>query len=233
MPSNGKAVAVATLFFVLLVETACSLLGNSAPTPWPTRDGPVIYSQDFEDPNVEFFSSYSDSMEAGPADGGYRLLLREAYYASDLPLILNERAFFPDDLIIEVDAAKKGGPKDSALMIVCRENENPDGSMERVEFEIFEDGTASAISYKGAEAENSAFDEVQKFGAPFHTGRAANRVHIECVGSEAVLYVNGARTLQIQTSILTGGVVHLGAATNKEGGAEYVYDNLVVKEVAP
>jgi hypothetical protein len=236
MKSFKQSLKMIPIVFLASTGLACSTLtpmfGPSAtptpaPTPRPMRDGTMIYSQDFENPNVEFFSSYTDSMEAGPVDGGYRVFIREPNWASDLPLIYNETTVFSNNIIIEVDATKQGGPKDSSLMVVCRE----DGTS-KIVFEIWEDGRAHIVIYKNFKIENSVFDYLTELGVPFHSGLATNRLHIECVGTDAALYVNGSLSLYMQTDVFAWGVVHLGAATYKEGGAEYIYDNLVVKKPA-
>jgi hypothetical protein len=196
-------------------------------TERPPREGKPIYSQDFNSPDPELWSSDTESLFVGQADGGYRVFVGGAYQMIDLPLFHDELGFFPDNLIINVDVTKRAGPKDSAFSIICRESGTY--GVNDIGVEIWEDGAARIQIFRNSEIESDTNDNLIGLGIPFHTGYAANRIHLECIGVDVFLYVNGRFAMHAQTKVMQSGIVHLAASTYAKGGADYLYDNLLVE----
>ncbi len=212
----------AFLLFVLVLALAAMACQLSLPVvstaaPVAALSGETLFFDDFTDPATGWdrFSSAEGTMDY---DGsGYRFLVNalQANFWST-----SGKSF--QDVRMEVDVAKLGGPDENRIGLLCRFVED-----NYYFFMISSDGYYTIGKYIGGNAIQLAQSEMQ-FNAAIHTGLAVNHLRADCIGDTITLYINGSPVAQARDSDLTQGDVGLLAGTFDQPGVDVIFDNFVV-----
>lgn len=180
----------------------------------------VLFEDDFSDPNSGW-NTWSDS--DGTIEytaGGLRLYV----IAANMDIWSRANQTFPADVRIEVDAAKIGGPDDNDFGVVCRYQ---DGSNFYFAL-ISSDGYQGIGRMQNDDRTLLSADSLLPADA-IRQGEATNHIRFDCVGSDFALYVNDILVSTASDSTFTtGGDVALLAGTFSIGGADILFQNLVV-----
>ncbi len=159
------------------------------------------------------------------ADNHYRITVEKA----DAELIAEAGQTFQDDVRIEVDARKVGGPDVNYLGVICR-YQDPDNYYL---FLITTDG------YSGIVMRQNGTLRMISPGVEFlkmkgiNLGEKTNHLRVDCVGETLALYANGTQVSLAFDHTFVGGDVGLMARSSRfEGGTDIEFDNFAVYDPA-
>lgn len=180
----------------------------------------VGFSEDFDAPG-NWHTSSDPEVEIAYADGGLSI---EIKVIDRVAWSLAGRKF--RNGIVSVEATPVGGPDDNAYGLVVRHVD--DRSFYR--FEISGDG------YYAVQAPQGDFGWeylVAWTESPtIHTGRATNRLQVECQGSTMIFSANGVELTRVEDGRYREGDVGVIAGTfYVEAGTHILFDNFRVEPV--
>ena len=233
---------------LVLAALACSfspnlspILSTSTPLPTDTRvptytfyptytsipptiapsDQNILFQDDFSDVNSGWDRISNERMSTDYATGGYRInVIKEQWSAWS-----NPNQGFQNDVRIEVDATKIGGPDDNYLGLQCRYQDVDNYYY----FDISSDGYAGIGIVKAGKAVIiSPSSAKMTSDSSVHQGAATNHIRVDCIGNTLTLYINGNLALTATDSSFTGGDVGLEAGTGKDGGTDILFTNFFV-----
>jgi hypothetical protein len=206
------------LAFAVLALSALAC-GFDFNTGGADEDSNVLFQDDFSSTSSGWDRS---TFEAGSTDyenGSYRITVLEESYS----VWANPGREY-DDVHVEVDATKSGGPDDNEFGIICRYQNA----------ENFYVGVLTSDGYygfwkrvSGAELELIGM-ELLGTSEEINLGDASNHLRLDCIGDTLSLYANGTLVGEVQDSTLTSGDVGLYAGTFEQAGADILFDNFVV-----
>jgi hypothetical protein len=231
--------AISTL---LLASLACSfasrILEAGNPLPTEPQQPEEVFPPEVQDlpSNVLFQDDFSDSSSGwdqisdtdGLTDyenGAYRIYIDNPEFTFWANPGIGDT--LPNDVRVEVDATKIGGPDFNDFGVVCRHSGS--GSIASFyEFVITSDGYAGIVLVTDSSQEVISTDgKLQPFDA-VRQGGVTNHIQAECFGSLLTLYVNGVVLTSVSDSSLTNGDVGLLASSYDEGGVDIRFDNFLV-----
>lgn len=203
-----------------LIAIACLLTGSACQQILPTKQAqlePLLYRDDFSDPQSGWTAAGSANGAAGYADGVYRIRVDQAnsdVWASPGLELAEAR--------IEVDALKVGGDRNNRFGIVCRSSPG--------RFYIFlisSDGyygIGKVIDNQYQLLGNTALlpdDSIPKGSAYLH-------LRADCVQDNLRLFVNGNKIAEVRDGDLRTGDVGLVAGAYSANGTDILFDNFQV-----
>jgi hypothetical protein len=207
---RSKFLPVATLVLAL-VSSACA----------SGRAEPVLFSDNFSNSASGWDQIQNEVGTAGYEQGSFRIFINDT---NDF-LIAGLSQDLGNDVSVEVNAHKAGGPDDNYYGVVCH-YQDPDNyylllvsSSGRSAIAMMLEGEFGLIS-PGLQP---LVMEGIKLGA------ATNRIRADCVGDQMTLYANGRQVSLAYDHHLTGGKVGLVAASGQVvGGVDIRFDNFRV-----
>ncbi len=128
-----------------------------------------------------------------------------------------------DDVRIEVDASKAGGPEDNDFGVICRSTNSKNFYF----FTISSDGYYGIGKFKSGvqiligETSMLTSDKIRR-------GEQINHIHADCVGSTLTLYVNGEKIRTVNDNDFRSGKVGLIAGAFDTPGTDIQFDNFSV-----
>jgi hypothetical protein len=219
---------------LVLVALACGI--NSVPTPTPqspvvinpqTTPGEnngalqVLFQDDFSNVNSGWDRTTNASGTTDYVSGGYRINVID----TDTYFFANPSQSFQNDVRIEVDATKIGGPDDNAFGVQCRYQDTKNYYY----FYISSDGYVGiGIDNAGTKTIISSSDGNLVSDSHINQGAATNHLRADCIGSNLTLYANGTQIAIATDSTFTGGDVGLVAKTFKVSGTDILFQNFFV-----
>ena len=241
----NKKVFIA-LIVLVLAALACTLSPVTNPTPQPPTNGggvptpivggevftqtpdniganglEILFKDDFSNPDSGWDRGSNDSYLTDYATGGYRINVIPPTYAA----FANPYQTFQNDVRIEVDATKIGGPDDNAFGVQCRYQDVDNYYY----FYISSDGFVGiGIDKAGEKTIISTSDGSMVDDSSIIQGAATNHLRADCIGSTLTLYVNGTQAAAATDSTFTGGDVGLVARTFSIGGTDILFSNFFV-----
>jgi len=159
------------------------------------------------------------------ADNHYRITVEKA----DTELIAEAGQTFQDDVRIEVDARKVGGPDVNYLGVICR-YQDPDNYYL---FLITTDGYSGIVMRQngGLRMISPGVEFLKMEGIKL--GEKTNHLRVNCVGETLALYANGTQVSLAFDHTVVGGDVGLMARSSRfEGGTDIEFDNFAVDDPA-
>ncbi len=181
----------------------------------------ALFQDDFSSVNSGWDRATNEYGTTDYADGGYRINIIQ----TDSFFFANPYKTFQNDVRIEVDATKTGGPDDNAFGIQCRYQDVDNYYY----FYISSDGyTGIGIDKAGTKTIISASDGNLVSDSNINQGAAMNHLRADCVGSDLTLYVNGTQVASATDSSFTKGDVGLIAKTFSVAGTDILFDNFFV-----
>ena len=217
------------LYFVLaalvLAALACGIntaTPTTQPLSTPVSTGPQILFQDnFSDVNSGWDRTTNEYGTTDYATGGYEIKVIQ----TDAFFFANPYQTFQNDVRIEVDATKIGGPDDNAFGMQCRYQDVDNYYF----FYISSDGFVGiGIDSAGQKTIISSSDGNMVSNSSINQGAATNHIRADCIGSNLTLYVNGTQAAAATDSTFTGGDVGLIAKTFSEAGTDIMFTNFMV-----
>lgn len=209
------------LGFVVLVLT---LVGVACRVGIPSASvggggGVILFQDDFSDTGSGWDRMNGSDGLTDYASGGYRIHVT----APNWYLWANPGKTFQNDVRIEVDTAKAGGPDNNDFGVICRYQSIGNFFY----FLISSDGYAVIGMVKDGEQVNLSSDQMELTGA-IRQGADTNHIRADCIGNRLTLYVNGQQVASATDTTFTGGDVGLIAGTYNEVGTDILFDNFVV-----
>lgn len=199
-------------------EAGTDILFDDFVVRQPATVGSVLYQDDFSSPTG--WPAYEDAdYTTAYADGGYRI-----YVTTDQYTVWSHPGQSFDDVQIEVDTTRLGGPSNSEFGIVCRYQDGDNFYA----LKITNDGYYSINRREGGEW-NTVVD--WQTSAAIHQGEdAANHLRAECVGDRLTLYANDQFLAEAHDAAFASGDIGLLAGTFDQVGTDILFDNLVVRQ---
>ena len=204
-------VALGLVFSVL----ACSLGSETETLP----EG-ILFMDDFSDPSSGWDRVDVEEGVTDYANGVYRILVN----TDNTDQWANPGLDFTDT-IIEVEAAKAGGPDDNDFGVICR-------------YEDTENFYFFIISSDGYYATGKVIDGVQELLGEsemmptdaIKIGNMKNVIRVDCIGSSLTLYANNTQLITVNDTSFGSGDVGLIAGTFDTPGTDIHFDNFVVRQ---
>ena len=209
---------IALLFFVLALSSfACQSVAPALPQPTASTSGVILFEDDFSSASTGWDRLQTAEGVMDYDAGGYRMLVNalETNFWSTPHKSFN-------DVRLEVDAGKLGGPEENRAGLICRYT----GS-DYYFFMITHDGFYGIGIFTGGQVVLLGQSEMQSSPA-IHTGVNINHLRADCVGPALSFYVNGQQVASAQDGSLTTGEVGLLAGTFGQPGVDMIFDNFVV-----
>jgi len=181
----------------------------------------ILFQDDFSNVNSGWDRTTNDYGSIDYANGGYRInVIQTTSYFFSTPY-----QSFQNDVRIEVDATKIGGPDDNAFGVQCRYQD----AKNFYYFYISSDGYVGiGIDNAGTKTIISSSDGNLVSNSSINQGAATNHLRADCIGSTLTLYVNGTQAAAATDSTFTGGDVGLVAKTYTIAGTDIMFDNFFV-----
>ncbi len=229
-----KKPVFAIIAVLLFVSLACSLFTATASPPEsqapdaPAQNGnrppadKVLFHENFSDQNSGWPEEITDGGQAFYQDDAYHILVEQP----SLDLWAYPDWDVPDDVRIEVDATKAGGPDDNDFGVICRHTAS-DTNDNFYFLLISSDGFAVIGMKKDGSTQYLSSEKMQPSDA-INQGAATNRIRADCIGGRLVLFVNGQQVASVVDSSLPGGDIGLIAGTFDVPNVDIAFDNLVV-----
>jgi pectate lyase len=221
---------VMAAFLVLtLVTLACSFTppapsGNAttAPVlPASTPTSSMLFHDDFSNPSSGWDHNSDQNGTADYASGGYEIHIT----TTSLFMWANPGKGFQNDVRIEVDATKMGGPDDNAFGVLCRYQDSDNF----YKFYITSDGYAGILKEeKSNPTVISSPDGKLQPVKGINQGPLTNHIRADCIGSTLTLYANGTQVATATDSSFQGGDVGLVAAAYDTAGTDVLFKNFYV-----
>lgn len=204
------------ILILLTTLAACSIpqaVVDRAPS------GEILYQDDFSDPGSGWDRITVENGITNYADGAYQIEVNEPY----VDLWANPGLKF-EDLHIQVDAIKAGGPDDNVFGVICRSDTRGDN------YYFF---VVSSDGYYGV---GKVIDQKQQListtnmlpSSAVKQGEDTNILQASCIGDQLTFSVNGLELVQVQDSELKAGDIGLTAGSFDKPNVDVRFDNLVV-----
>ncbi len=213
---------ITILFAFSLLITSCQGGGetsSSSTQPLPTVN--IIFMDDFTY-NTTGWSTWSDDRgTVNYENGGMRILVNEpnALHWTNPGLTFQ-------DVQIEVDATKQGGPDENDFGIICRHQDEQNMYF----FVVSSDGYYGIGKLKDGQEMLIGMDKFGFDNEAIKPGQATNHLRVDCIGSKLTLYVNDKMLAEVEDSDFPIGDVGLLAGSYDTPGVDILFDNFVVKE---
>jgi pectate lyase len=218
--------ALTVLVLVALACTFTPVTTITTPTTQPPAGGggnglQILFQDDFSNVNSGWDKAHNENGSTDYENGGYRINV----IATDHYFFANPYQSFQNDVRIEVDATKIGGPDDNAFGVICRYQDVDNFYY----FYISSDGYIGiGIDKAGTKTIISSSDGNLTSDSSINQGAATNHLRADCVGNTLTLFVNGTQVATATDSTFTGGDVGLVARTYGVGGTDIIFHNFFV-----
>ncbi len=181
----------------------------------------ILFQDDFTNTNSGWDRSQNDQYLTDYVNGGYRINVIPTTYSA----FANPYQSFQNDVRVEVDATKIGGPDDNAFGLQCRYQDVDNYYY----FYISSDGYVGiGIDKAGEKTIISNADGSLVNDSSIIQGAATNHLRADCIGNTLTLYVNGTQVATATDSSFTGGDVGLIARSYDVGGTDILFSNFFV-----
>jgi hypothetical protein len=213
MSNKSLPIILSTILLGCILSSGCS-------TPsLPQESGALLFQDDFSSLNSGWDRYRSETYVADYDQEVYRI---EVYQADHEAWAVPGLNF--SDVIIEVVATKAHGPENNIFGILCRYRDPQNFYF----FVISSDGFAGIGHYEDGERRLLSGDSMLPF-AEISPGSAINQIHVECVGNQLRMAVNGSEFYKVRTEELEAGDVGLIAGSYEEGGIAVIFDDFSVR----
>lgn len=207
------------LFLFGLTGLACAFGPFAAQSQPSSQSGSILFIDDFSDPSTGWDTWNDNNSMVAYQDGGLRFLINQPDFD-----FWSRPGKYYQDVHIEVDATKNGGPDNNDFGLICRFTDRD----HFYAFLISSDGYTGIINVNDGQyiilsGENMQYNEAIQLGS------AVNRLGADCTGSNLRMYVNGQKVLEAQDASHMAGEVGLMVGSYDIPGVDILFDNFVVK----
>ena len=190
---------------------------TSMPPPSATPMA-ILFQDDFSDPYSGWDHANVPEGITDYENGYYRIYVN----TTETDVWSNPGLHFTD-VVVEVDAAKAGGPDNNDFGVICRYQDVRNFYF----FIISSDGYYGIGKVVDGEQILIGADQMYPHDV-IQKGNATNHIKVDCVGSHLVLYANGAKLVEVEDSMFSSGDVGLIAGTFAETGTDIHFDNFII-----
>lgn len=217
---NNRDTHVRGLVILLLLWllSACSPALQSAELMSIDRDS-ILFSDDFSNSNTGWGIWKREGAVIEHHNGGMRIRVNLTQY--DFWTVAGQHF---DDVQIEVDATKIGGPDDNDFGIICRYQDRANFYM----MVISSDGYYGIAKLKDGQYSMIGSEQLQ-YSDRIARGQRVNHLRADCIGSTLRIYANDHLLMEAQDSDFAAGDVGLLAGAYDLKGVDILFDNFVVK----
>jgi hypothetical protein len=209
---------ILTVCFLLLATQACDT-ASSSNTPGAGGSKKVLFQDDFANTDSGWNRVRDETGNITDYEsGGYRILNNES-----ISHVWANPGLKFNDVHVEVDAAKTGGPDDNYFGVICRYK---DGSNFYI-LAISSDGYYGIVKVMNGGLSLLGSDQMQPSEAILQ-GNAANHLSAECKGKKLSLSVNGVMLSSVEDSTFTSGDVGLEVTTRQAAGVDVLFTQFSV-----
>ena len=183
------------------------------------QHGEVLFADDFGDPKTGW-DTWSDEHGSKVVyqNSGLRILVNLAQFD-----YWSRPGLKYQDVQIEVDAAKVGGPNDNDFGIICR-YQNQDNFYALL---VSSDGYFGVLKVKEG-VYSMVGAEAMQYSEAIQKGDANNHLRADCVSNGLILWANGEKLVVVRDGDFAEGDVGVIAGTNETTGVDIFFDNFVV-----
>lgn len=179
----------------------------------------VQFQDDFSNPGSGWDTNQDSNGSTDYSNGSFRIKVTNTSYL----LWANPNQSLQNDISINVDATKAGGPDDNKFGVICRYQD----SNNFYYLFITSDGYAGISMFKNNEQIWLTGDALIPSDA-INQGAATNSIRADCAGSTLTLYANNQQIASVTDSSFSGGDVGLIAGTYETSGVDILFDNFMV-----
>jgi hypothetical protein len=214
---------------LVLVTSACGLPSTGGSSQSTTGGGnqPTVQTSNvlFKDDFSNTGSGWEQNTDSDGSTAYYNSSFRIQVLTSDYTYWSTPDKSFQNNVRIEVDATKNGGPDKNGFGIICRYQDQDNF----YRFYITNDGYAGIIRRaQGNPKVISASDRKLQPVNGINSGSVTNHIRADCIDNTLTLYVNGTQVATATDSTFTGGDVGLIAQSFDTGGVDIVFHNFIV-----
>jgi hypothetical protein len=213
MSNKSLPIIILTILIGCIISSGCST------SSLPQESGALLFQDDFSSLNSGWDRYRSETYVADYDQEIYRI---EVYQADHVAWAVPGLTF--SDVIIEVTATKAHGPENNIFGILCRYQD----PLNFYFFVISSDGFAGIGQYQDGERVLLSGDSMLPFEG-ISPGSSVNHIHVECVGNQLRMAVNGSEIYEMRTEELETGDVGLIAGSYEEGGIAVIFDDFSVR----
>mgnify|MGYP000870067180 CR=1 FL=1 len=190
------------------------LMGCATPQP----DEPLLFADDFSDPQSGWSVWVGEDAFAAYLDGGLRLFNKRAGYD-----IWSLTGRMDGDVIISAAATVMGGPLDNRLGLICR-YQDPENYYA---FLISSDGYAGILRLQAGQLSILSAPTLE-YTPLIETGWVTNRIQADCVGERLTLWVNGQVVAEAHDASFSVGDVGVWVGSAQQGGVDVLFDDFLL-----
>jgi hypothetical protein len=199
---------------------------TATPSPTPTNVIPLFTPtfglglfDDFSDTSSDWDQVHDSDYTTDYFNGAYRIFVNVDY--TDVWANPDNNRF--NDVSIEVDATKNGGPDDNDLGVICRYR-----SVDQFYYGIISSDGYYAIMKMTTSGGNPIGRDNMAQSDMIIQGASTNHLRFDCIGSTLTLYVNGHQIDQQTDYDYSSGNAGLIAGTYSIAGVDILFDNFYV-----
>ena len=217
---KNKPPKLLIITFLIAVSMACSLSQISQIFgEYPTNQGDLLFQDGFNDPSSGWDRVQTEVGMTDYENDLYRIMVN----ATNADYWSNPGLYFTD-VLIDIDAGKRGGPDDNDYGVLCRYQDT-----ENFYFFII-----SSDGYYGIgiveNGEQRLLEPPQMYHSEIiHTGNSGNHIQATCSGNHLVLNVNGEQLGEAFDITFSDGDIGLIVGSFDLPGVDIWFDNLMVK----
>lgn len=209
------------IVLLVMLLTACAPSPVQTAQPAEPTALPVAYQENFDNTGSGWYADRFEAGEHSYQDGGYRIFLSSTDWFS---WVVSPNAAVYDDVRLEVDARKIGGPDANEYGLICRVNYEASSLYAGVvtsdsQFAVYKSIDNGPLELIGMAA--------MGFSQAVSTGEETNHIRFDCVGDTLTLYANGTQLVQVTDTTLANGEIGLYSGTFDPANTEILFDNLV------
>lgn len=216
---------VLSISTLLIASLACSVgsLGKGSATNLPSN---VLFQDDFSDTGSGWDSITDTDGVTEYSDGSYHIQVNTiGTQGNGMDMWANPGLSFNQDVRVEVDIDKTGGPDNNDMGVICRYSDSGD-TYNFYYFLISSDGYVGIAKMADSSSSVISSDQLEKSDTVNLSG--TNHIRADCVGNKLTLYVNGQQAASATDSAFSSGDVGLIAGTFDTPGTDVHFDNFKV-----
>lgn len=194
--------------------------GGTLPIVSPTIS-PLLFQDDFSDPGSGWDTGRTDKFLSDYDNGGLRIKIDDLHRQ----IWVNPGLRFKGDVRIEVFATQISNMDNNSFGLICRQTLNELGY--QYYFSVISSQGFAAIG-KMIDSQPTYLVRTSSAVPQINAGRATNRINMDCIGDNIILYSNGIQILAAVDTDFSSGDVGLIAGTFEESGTEILFDNFSV-----
>lgn len=184
----------------------------------PGSDDNIYFKDDFSRKTSGWDKIDDGAFTTNYTDGVYRIVIHESFID-----VWSLQELLIEEVIIDVDATKAGGPDDNNFGVICRANEGSNGFY----FFIISSDGYFGIGKVVDGIQMLLGEEVMQPSEHVRQGYTTNHIQARCEGDQLTLLVNDEKLIEVQDDEFSIGGVGLIAGAFGSPGVDIIFDNFI------